>query len=99
MFLFGLLLLPACIHHHMTEGYTQKEIQYGTIGSAISCFANIILYNAIAKGLGGPKGALAHLQGPVHTILSAIFLQQFPNAMQISGLCSAVLGAIMITAG
>ena len=36
MFLFGLLLLPACLHYHFTEGYTQNELIFGTIGSAIS---------------------------------------------------------------
>jgi len=74
MFLFGLILLPFCIQYYIETGYTLTEFIFGAIGSAISCFANIILFNAISKGLGGPKGALSHLQCVVQTILCFWFL-------------------------
>ena len=36
-----------------------NELIIGFSGSSISCIGNIILTNAIVKGLGGPVSALA----------------------------------------
>lgn len=59
MMLFGVSLLGFFIYYEITVGYTWIELIYGAVGSAISCFANIILTDAIVRGLGGPAGALA----------------------------------------
>ena len=36
-----------------------NELIIGFIGSSLSCIGNIIITNAIVKGLGGPASALA----------------------------------------
>ena len=63
----------------------------------MSILGNIILYNAVSKGLAGPKIALSHIQGFVHTTLSLIILGSIPNIMQICAMTCAVLGVISIT--
>ncbi|CDW91072.1 UNKNOWN [Stylonychia lemnae] len=99
IFLQSLILLPFFINYQVTVGYKPFELVYGFAGSTLCIIGNILLYNGVSKGIGGPKVALSHIQGFIHTSLSLLIQGMVPNFLQIAGMSCAIIGVIIITMG
>ena len=65
----------------------------------MNCAGFIFANHATTTGYAGPAAALISIQTIIHTLLSAIFLGQVPNMMQIIALIIGLTGSLSITVG
>ena len=95
----GLIEICFFIDYHRTNGYSLNQIFIGMSASIAQITGTLLIIYASTYGLAGPSSAMVQSQGVVHVLLATIFLSQIPSRTDILGLCSAVLGAIIMATG
>ena len=95
--MMGILEIYFFFNYQITTGYSINQIIIGVFASLCNIIATSLMIYAATYGLAGPSSAMVQSQGVIHVLLSAVFLNAYPNAMDYMGLSCAIIGATVMS--
>ena len=85
------------IHANEVQPYTFEQLSFGIAASVFQITGTLLMIYAATYGLAGPASAMVQSQCVIHTILVAVFLEEYPTILSCIGILCAIIGAIIMT--